>query len=442
MAQDIPSYSPGSTLEWDEKAIMACVCDGGFFGPDCSLRKCPFADDPVTVCDQNSRTEQVQRVEVSVNFDMSASSADTPIGMSDRAFMTGNAFSLSFMTPTGVNFTTRRIDGLWGTQSSNYISGSEVTGAAAGLSLANLETAIESLPNFAVRDVSVTKNTATANANEALISSFDVTFHHEQDGQNSYGIQYPMWCHIPNSCAGPGCQPRVEQAYALGVMQNDGDGGSISYSTQASMNAALTYNAGALSANNFVRVNSDSVLHCPTGKNCATTGRDTFSAGVGVVIVGSATDNAKVFIKPVGGVTDSTYLQVDASNEPMNTWEGTADLDKDTLVAKGFSFAGELTSSNRAKFGIADFVPGTWLSFASGLEGTNNVNAGAVVMWKTATCTVSDWTESAAVNTAFSNADIENAECAGRGTCDRSSGLCSCYKGYHGVACERQTVLV
>ena len=32
-----------------------------------------------------------------------------------------------------------------------------------------------------------------------------------------------------------------------------------------------------------------------------------------------------------------------------------------------------------------------------------------------------------------------NAECSNRGACDRNSGLCSCYDGYEGIACERLT---
>ncbi|GMI18817.1 hypothetical protein TrLO_g6161, partial [Triparma laevis f. longispina] len=54
---------PGSTggdglgpkyTNWDFESIGVCNCDMGFFGPDCSRRMCPKADDPVTI-NQNSR---------------------------------------------------------------------------------------------------------------------------------------------------------------------------------------------------------------------------------------------------------------------------------------------------------------------------------------------------------------------------------------------------
>jgi len=42
----------------------------------------------------------------------------------------------------------------------------------------------------------------------------------------------------------------------------------------------------------------------------------------------------------------------------------------------------------------------------------------------------------------FDNVDIENIECSGRGDCDRAFGLCQCYDGYSGNACEVQTTVL
>merc|ERR1719230_1156531 len=33
---------------WDAEMMYGCVCDDGYFGPDCSLRECPSGDDPLT----------------------------------------------------------------------------------------------------------------------------------------------------------------------------------------------------------------------------------------------------------------------------------------------------------------------------------------------------------------------------------------------------------
>jgi hypothetical protein len=40
------------------------------------------------------------------------------------------------------------------------------------------------------------------------------------------------------------------------------------------------------------------------------------------------------------------------------------------------------------------------------------------------------------------NGGSDGMDCSGRGTCDYSSGLCTCFKGYTGEACEFQTVFV
>lgn len=442
MVQDLQKYSPAGTLDWDEKSIVSCVCDGGFFGPDCSLRKCPFGDDPVTVCDQNKRTEQVQRVSVTVGLDFGQNQAND--GVSDVAVVRNAELALSFTTPSGTNYTTRRVENSWGSSTDTFLAAADVTGAAAGTVTASLETAIESLPNFAVRDVTVSKNTGTAAASADVTNSFDVTFHHEQDGQNSYGPQSLMWCHQPNACPTAGCQPKFTQLYAVGALQNDGAGGATAVVTSAGWKAAVAYDGADFAGKQFVRFTSDSVLACPTGKTCTAAARNLFNGGITVIVKGDATDGAKVFVKTFGGGVgaDADFLTVKtvgANAFPDYKFTGAGGAVITNAVLTGYSYAGELTSANAAKFDITDFIPGTYLEFQAGLAGNANVNAGAHFFYKLGACTVTDVTES---GTAHDNDDAENIECSGRGECDRSSGTCSCFAGYTGVNCGAQSVLL
>ena len=46
---------PNNAHTWDARKIRSCLCDEGYTGYDCSLRQCPFGDDPNTY---DSVTEQ------------------------------------------------------------------------------------------------------------------------------------------------------------------------------------------------------------------------------------------------------------------------------------------------------------------------------------------------------------------------------------------------
>ena len=56
-----PGEGPVYTYKsnWDANVMYGCNCDDGTFGPDCSLRKCPHGDDPLTenVIDNPSSSE-------------------------------------------------------------------------------------------------------------------------------------------------------------------------------------------------------------------------------------------------------------------------------------------------------------------------------------------------------------------------------------------------
>jgi hypothetical protein len=64
--QDTTSDRVFSTVsdEWDSHQTLQCVCDAGYDGPDCSLRRCPYGADPHAVCPREVAPD-VQSVDVS-----------------------------------------------------------------------------------------------------------------------------------------------------------------------------------------------------------------------------------------------------------------------------------------------------------------------------------------------------------------------------------------
>jgi hypothetical protein len=151
MLADLDSYATGKLTQgswnaysWDEKAILVCECDGGYMGADCSQRICPHGDDPMTVCEQGN-TEQVQEVRFKIpgNFAAGAGAtnflgpASAAVGLTDN-----QQFALRFKSYANEVFYTAAVSDIFGDSS---------TSAPAD----ELEAALEGIPNFRVRDVTV-----------------------------------------------------------------------------------------------------------------------------------------------------------------------------------------------------------------------------------------------------------------------------------------------
>jgi hypothetical protein len=68
---------PNNFLTWDYDRIHGCVCDDGFDGYDCSLKKCPIGDDPGTYYD-HSEVQLLSCVANAGNFTLSFRQAVTP----------------------------------------------------------------------------------------------------------------------------------------------------------------------------------------------------------------------------------------------------------------------------------------------------------------------------------------------------------------------------
>jgi hypothetical protein len=369
----------------------------------------------------------------------------------------GNEFSLSFKTTQGYNYSTESINGLHGdfalsgSGQSVPVNTYNLAGAqtADTTTASRIEMALEGLPNFVIQDVTVTDTEPTADDSTGLHRLFQVTFHHESVNQNSYGAQNLMECDM-TPCPGAGCHPRTHQMYAVASLT-----GADSTAETTAVTAA-NYKTPDVSAKAYMRFHEDSVLQCPTGKTCSTpstaiTSSVNMMAGLAVAVIAPATEldgttsGSKVFVYAYGNGDEATLTTIDSSwagNAGAYLVNGASGVDPaatTTTVWDKFSYAGELTAANAAKFDISDFIPDTYLQFDAFGDFASTVDYYQVFAFEPFMCSVSDITESGSPH---KNGDAENIECSGRGECNRDAGVCECFSGYTGNSCSSQTVLV
>jgi hypothetical protein len=189
---ELPKVQQAGYASWEVKRLQKCLCDGGYTGSDCSLRVCPFGDDPETVCAYSKR--QVQRLTLDFVTDPTAT------GFPDVDLST-DQFSLIFTTADGKNYTTPMIDDVW--------EGTVHTASA----IAN---ALRTLPEFAVMDV-VVSSTSGSTTPAALKVSYDVTFTGPTNTGNEFAMSCPYNSLGSTGCPAPGCRPKFTQLRVLKV---------------------------------------------------------------------------------------------------------------------------------------------------------------------------------------------------------------------------------
>jgi hypothetical protein len=448
MIADLPAYAAGffagptnnvdSVYGWDEKAITACVCDGGYMGPDCSQRVCPFGDDPMTVCEQGD-TEQIQVITVDIPTDGAAfgeaGSAYENAGCQNCA---ANNFAVQFTTYDKKTFYTSAfnlVDFDRDNEDDSHLAEAVHTAAA---------DAMESLPNFAARAVTAAK--AANVANTGTTGSLKVTFLHEGSG-NSFGKQNLMQCPHPRAvgtdpsgealttygCAKEGCQPRIYQPRFVRTQVTDDSAASFGTSSD-------------------VVFSDDSVLTCPTGVTCTMAGKD-FAGTVVVAVFGGhawvATTGSTDLVAIGAGLVLTGAAANGDSQDDFNT--GLAAVVAANAGMTDFKYYGKITDHPEVTTGVHK-VDISQMMMDTSIEITAaNVNDAEVftLQYTPARCNAAedktvDITEASGLftGTPLDNYDIENMECSGRGQCDRASGACKCFEGYTGLACGDQTILI
>jgi len=178
---ELPNVAATAYSSWEARRVQKCVCDGGFTGADCSQRTCPYGDDPETIC--RYETHQVQTLTLAYP---TIASADPP----SPSDYDNNELALVFTSVEGMVFTTPALRDL------------TVQGAA------ELEKALESLPAFAVSNVTVTA--ATSNTDSSIVLKITFT------GDTNTGNEELLRCAFNSDgytlgCPAAGCQPKFKQ---------------------------------------------------------------------------------------------------------------------------------------------------------------------------------------------------------------------------------------
>jgi hypothetical protein len=159
---------------WDQHRTQSCACDRGYSGYDCSLRICPFGDDPTTACSENSAADY-QMVQVAVTDN-------------------STFFTLEFTDMFGGAFTTRPI----------AVDACEVD-AAGGCR--ELQYALMELPNFAIPEVEVDLvdiETQDVSGTATTVNTYVVHF---SDPSNT-GKQNTLQCEVIADNTAAGAAPK------------------------------------------------------------------------------------------------------------------------------------------------------------------------------------------------------------------------------------------
>jgi len=141
---------------WSADKFQGCKCDGGWGGNDCSLRQCPRGDDPETQCADNLGND-IQYIEC------------TNLFAQHEAF-----FKLRFTDALGNRYNTRSIVLRAHEPEVTKDNRNEVGLTYTKQLSSSIQTALESLPNFAIPRVEVTSNPGVPAYTCAGVGIFEV----------------------------------------------------------------------------------------------------------------------------------------------------------------------------------------------------------------------------------------------------------------------------
>ncbi|CAM9828883.1 unnamed protein product [Heterosigma akashiwo] len=185
---------------WDMGKTMGCACDAKWTDVDCSRRQCPRSN--YALFSDMTTVPEIQRIRLT------------------NVTRTGGEFALLFRSRIGEEFVTNKLDAFWLANNSLHLEA--VSGAISDNDYngteTDVQTALESLPNYVLAGVEVSMNFSYADdynyglvgdglgSQKDAINWFDiyVTF----SGDQTTGDQYLLEC--KTDYCGAGCFPVLD----------------------------------------------------------------------------------------------------------------------------------------------------------------------------------------------------------------------------------------
>ena len=174
---------------WDTKKTMGCECDPLWTDVDCSRRMCPKGTDVLHERLDTSDSLLYQVQTITLNFPTYRTSG--AVIYDAYSDLEGTSFALTFKTTLNETFTTYPIV---------ISSGDSETDTAA-----DIETALESLPNGVIDDVEVTASAGSTSVNN--LNHYEVKFLVTFQGATVQGPQNLL--SIVDYPCGSGCTPKL-----------------------------------------------------------------------------------------------------------------------------------------------------------------------------------------------------------------------------------------